>query len=117
MARIVAKDRSGNGVSSREATNEPAKSILIYNSALGETGDIFWARDFPEADIFILDVDVGAGDTVVLEVRGDSTAAWAIEQTITVDTSFNFTPSDQFRLRRTVIAATTKAWLTPRRVD
>lgn len=87
----------------------------MFNSAQGETGDAFFARDFPNANKFIVDVDVGAGDTVVLETRSDSTAAWATEQTITTDIAYEFVPTEQFRIRRTVAASSTKAWLTARK--
>ena len=115
MPRLNARDKSQNGPSFLSPSTDQNKPILIFNSANGETGDTFFARDFPRADGFIIDVDVGAGDTVVLEVRSDSTQAWGIEQTITVDGAYQFTPTEQFRIRRTVAAASTKAWLTARR--
>jgi hypothetical protein len=114
MPRIFAKDASGNGPSAQALTTDTNRAVLIYNSASGETGGTFYARDFRRASIFVIDVDVGAGDTVVLEVRSDDSQAWGIEQTITVDGGYAFTPTEQFRIRRTVAAATTKAWLTTR---
>lgn len=114
MPRVFAKDRSGNSPSSQALTTDVNRALLIYNSASGETGETFYARDFQRASTFIIDVDVGAGDTVVLEVRSDDSQAWGIEQTITVDGAYDFTPTEQFRIRRTVAAATTKAWLTTR---
>lgn len=88
----------------------------MFNSATAETGDAFFARDFPGANKFIIDVDVGAGDTVLLETRSDNTGAWATEQTITTDIAYEFVPTEQFRIRRTVDGgADTKAWLTARK--
>lgn len=115
MPRFNARDRSGNSPSSLALSTEVNRHILIYNSASGETGEAFFARDWPDANKFIIDVDCGAGDTVLLETRSDSTAAWATEQTITTDIAYEFVPTEQFRIRRTVIAASTKAWLTARK--
>ena len=115
MPRILAKDRSGNGPSALALSTDRNHAIEIFNSANGETGEIFYARDFVRAGVFIVDVDVGAGDTVVLEVRSDDSQAWGTEQTITVDGAYVFTPTEQFRIRRTVAAGTTKAWLTVRK--
>jgi hypothetical protein len=114
MPRFTARDLSRNSPSSLGLSTEQQKPILIFNSASGETGDTYWARDWSRANKFIIDVDCGAGDTVVLETRSDSTAAWATEQTITTDLAYEFTPTEQFRIRRTVAATSTKAWLTAR---
>ena len=115
MPRFVARDLSGNGQSARALSIEQNKHILMFNSASGETGDTFWSRDFPQARCIIVDVDCGAGDTVVLETRSDSSAAWATEQTITTDIAYEFIPTEQFRIRRTVVASSTKAWMTARK--
>lgn len=115
MSRLNARDRSGNGPSAISLSTDRANHIAIFNSASGETGDTYYARDFPEARVFIVDVDVGAGDTVVLEVRSDDTQAWGTEQTITADGAYQFEPTEQFRIRRTVAAGTTKAYLSVRK--
>lgn len=116
MPRFSARDLSGNSPSSNGQATEKNRHILVYNSATAETGGAYYARDFPDANTFILDFDAGSGDTVLLEVRADSTAAWATEQTITADIAYAFTPAEQFRIRRTVDGgADTKVWLTARK--
>lgn len=115
MPRFNARDRSNNSPSSLHGSTEQSRHILMFNSANGETGEAFFARDFPNANKFIVDVDVGSGDTVVLETRSDSSAAWATEQTITTDIAYEFVPTEQFRIRRTVASSSTKAWLTARK--
>lgn len=115
MPRFQARDRSGNSPSSLAGSTEANRHILMFNSASGETGDAFFSRDFPEANVFIIDFDIGSGDTVVLEVRADSSAAWATEQTVTADVAYELTPTEQFRIRRTVISSSTKVWLTARK--
>lgn len=116
MPRFHARDASGNSPSSLAASTEANNHILVFDSAVAETGGAFYARDFSAANTFILDFDAGAGDTVLLEVRADSSAAWATEQTITADIAYAFVPAEQFRIRRTVDGgADTKVWLTARK--
>lgn len=115
MPRFNARDLSRNGPSYLSGSTEQNRHLLMFNSATGETGDAFFARDFPGSNKFIVDVDCGSGDTVVLETRSDSTAAWATEQTITTDIAYEFVPTEQFRIRRTVASTSTKAWLTARK--
>lgn len=116
MPRFNAYDRSHNSPSSLHGSTEQKRHIEMFDSADGETGDTFFARDFPNANRFIIDVDVGSGDTVLLETRSDSAGAWATEQTITTDIAYDFVPTEQFRIRRTVDGgADTKAWLTARK--
>lgn len=102
MPRFVARDLSGNGPSAQVLSTEGNQHITFFNSASGETGEVFYARDFERARIFIIDIDVGAGDTVLLEVRSDDSQAWGVEQTITVDGAYAFEPTPQFRMRRSV---------------
>ena len=116
MTRFHARDVSGNSPSSNATSTENNRHILVFNSATAETGEPYYARDFPNASTFILDFDAGSGDTVLLEVRADSSAAWATEQTITADIAYAFVPAEQFRIRRTVDGgADTKVWLTARK--
>lgn len=115
MPRFQARDRSGNGPSALAGSTEQNRHILIFNSATTETGDPIFARDFPGARIFLLDFDMGAGDTVLLETRADSSAAWAVEQSLTVDIAYELVATEQFRIRRTVDGgADTKVWITAR---
>lgn len=116
MPRFMARDSSMNSPSSQALATEQKRHIQMFNSFVGETGDVFWARDFAGANVFIVDFDLGAGDTVVLETRSDSSAAWATEQTVTADIAYEFVPTEQFRIRRTVDGgADTIAWLTARK--
>lgn len=116
MPRFNARDLSRNGPSYLSGSTEQKRHLEMFNSATGETGETYFARDFPNANKFIIDVDVGSGDTVLLETRSDSTGAWATEQTITTDIAYEFVPTEQFRIRRTVDGGNdTKAWLTARK--
>jgi hypothetical protein len=116
MTRHLARDLSGNSPSSNALVTESNRHFLIFNSAFGETGTTYWARDFPVAQVYVVDVEIGAGDTVLLEVRADNSAAWATKESITTTSSRDLEPSEQFRIRRSVDGGNdTKVWLTPRK--
>lgn len=113
--RLAARDLSGNGPSALNLSQEVSNAIKIFDTAVSTTGKTYYARDFSEADTFVIDVTVGSGDTVVLETRSSDAGSWGTEQTWTASLAYDFTATEQFRLRRTAGSGGSLGWLTPRK--
>lgn len=117
MPRLNARDLSNNSPSSLTPTTDQPRDIKIFDTANGETGQPFFARDFVAAHTFIIALNPNTGDTLLLETRTDDAGAWETEQTVTTNISYEFTASEQFRVRRSVNGAVgvARAWLSTRR--